>query len=83
MDVAKDVGELKRKAKFLGEVESAGIGKAEDVRAGQANRACYAIAVFAETIEGRVSLYRQIHFGAGDQIVQVTRGHVVTLHGVN
>ena len=54
MDIANDVGELKGEAELFGEIEGARIAEAEDVRAGEADRAGDAIAIFAQAIEGRI-----------------------------
>jgi hypothetical protein len=41
------------------------------------------IAIFAEAIEGLVVADGEIHFGAGDEVVEIARGHVVAAHGVD
>ena len=83
VDVANDVGELEGEAEFFGEVESALIGEAEDVRAGEADGAGDAVAIFAEAVEGGVIANGEIHLGAGDEVVEIARGHVVAAHGVH
>ena len=53
------------------------------MRAGEADGAGDAIAIFAQAIEGRIGVDGEIHFRAGDQIVEIARGHVVAAHGVD
>src|SRR5262249_50538468 len=80
-EVADDVGELKGKAKLFGEIERARIAEAENMRAGKADGPSYAVAVFLEAREGSVGADREIHFSAGDEVVEIARGHVVAENG--
>ena len=75
--------ELERQAKFLGEVQSAGIVESEDVRAGKADSAGDAIAIFTKAVERRIGMYCQIHFGAGNEIVEIASGQIVTAQGID
>src|SRR5579863_6415443 len=67
VNVANDVGELEGEAELFGEVDGAG----------------HAVAIFAEAIESRVVADGKVHLGAGDQVVQVARGHFVAAHGID
>ena len=81
--VANDVRQLKGKAQLFRQVQGTRVAEAKHVRAGESNRAGYTIAIFAEAVEGRVRLHRQIHLCAADQVVKIARGHFVTVHGVH
>src|SRR6266436_769247 len=81
--VANDVRQLKGEAEFFREIEGPRVAETEDVGTSEADCAGYAIAIFAQTVEGRIPLDCQIHFGAADEVVKVARGHFVTLHGVD
>src|SRR5437879_9209035 len=74
MDVTKNVGDLEGEAELFREIQSACAGETEDVGAGQTDRSGDAIAILAQTFEGRVRANRQIHFRATNEIVQITRG---------
>ncbi|PYT60759.1 MAG: hypothetical protein DMG35_10480 [Acidobacteria bacterium] len=83
MDVTKNVGDLEGEAELFREIQSACAGETEDVGAGQTDRSGDAIAILAQTFEGRVRANRQIHFRATNEIVQITRGDFVALHGID
>jgi len=53
------------------------------VGAGEAHGSRYAVTIFFQAVEGGIRFYCEIHFGAGDQIVQVARGHVEAAHGID
>ncbi len=83
MDITNDVSELKRQTKFLGKVECAGIAIAKNVRAGKTDSSRDTVAIFAQAVEGRVGLDGEVHFRAGDQVMQIPRRHVVAPHGID
>ncbi len=56
--VANDVRQLKREAEPFSKVEGTRVAEAEYVRAGEADSAGYAIAIFAEALEGGIGLNR-------------------------
>ena len=83
VNVTNDVGELEGQTELFGEVESSWVAEAEDVRAGEADSAGDAVAIFAETVEGGIGADSEVHFGAGDEVVEVACRHMETLHGVH
>src|SRR5690349_2247891 len=83
MNIANDIRELERKAKFFRKVERAWIFETEDVCAGEANSSGNAMAIFAKAVKRRIGLDREIHLGAGDEVVEIAGGHVVALNCVH
>jgi len=80
--VADDVGELERQAQLFREIQCARVPETENMRAGEADRAGHSITVFAQPVESGIGPDGEVHFGAGDQVVQVARGHAEAAHGV-
>src|SRR6202044_887868 len=81
-DVAQDICELEGDAEFFREVRRFRIVEFENVQASETDGAGYAIAIFAEAAEGGVARLGEIHFYAGDQIVEIARRNVVAAQGV-
>src|SRR5262249_7525568 len=82
-DIANDVGKLEGKAEFFGEIEGTRIAEAENVRASEANGAGHAVAILLEARKGGVGADGEVHFGTGDEVVQIARRHVVSRNGVS
>src|SRR5258708_3110218 len=83
VDIPNDVRELKCQAKFLSEVQCARIAVPKNMRARETNSSSDTIAILAEAVEGRIGLDGEVHFRAGDQVVQIARGHVEATHGID
>ncbi len=67
---------------MLGQLQNMRIFETENVHAGEPNRAGHTIAVFLQSLKGRVPRFHQVHFSAGNQIVEIARGNPITLYGV-
>src|SRR5262250_1160090 len=53
------------------------------MRASKPNSSRDSVAILAQPLERWIATNSKIHFRAADEVVKITGGHVVTLHGVN